>query len=341
MADFRSDTVTKPSPAMLEAIVKSNVGDDVFGEDPTVNELQNQLADYFGMESALFMPSGAMSNQIGIKSHTQPGDEIIVEEDAHIFNYETAAPAVISNVQVKTVKGKNGVLPLEDLPKYIRPNIYYMPHTRLICIENTHNRCGGTIYPIDEIEKLYNFTRDENIILHLDGARLWNAIVESGVSGKRYGELCDSVSVCFSKGLGAPVGSMLIGNKDFITRSRKWRKILGGGMRQAGIIASAAMFAFHNNIERLKEDHRRANYFANSISTLSKVSVDLESVQTNMVFVNISKTGLQPSEVVAQLKQFNILVSVGTFDSIRVIMHLDISDEDVNNAISVFAKLYS
>lgn len=341
MPDFRSDTVTHPTEAMLNAILKAKVGDDVFGEDPTVNELQNQVAEYFGKEAALYMPSGSMSNQIAIKASTNPGDEIIVEEDAHIFNYETAAPAFISNVQVKTIKGINGVLPIDELPKHIRPNVYYMPRTRLISIENTHNRCGGTIYPIDEIEKLYNFTREQNILLHLDGARLWNAIVETGISGKRYGEYFDSISVCFSKGLGAPVGSALIGSKEFITRSRKWRKVLGGGMRQAGVIAAAALYAFNNNIDRLKEDHRKARDFAHAISDLPKVSVDLDSVQTNMVFVNILKTGLSTQAVVEQLKSNNILVSVGTYETIRIIMHLDINDEDVKQAISVFRKLFS
>ncbi|MDA0986326.1 MAG: low-specificity L-threonine aldolase [Bacteroidetes bacterium] len=341
MLDFRSDTVTKPSQGMLDAMMNAKVGDDVFGEDPTVNEFQNLLAEHFGMEAALYMPSGAMSNQIAIKVHTQPGDEIIVEEDAHIFNYETAAPAIISNVQVKTIKGVNGVLPLNELPKHIRPNIYYMPHTRLICIENTHNRCGGTIYPLNEIVNLYNFSRDENIIFHIDGARLWNAMVATGISAKQYAENCDSISVCFSKGLGAPIGSALIGKKDFIAKARKWRKILGGGMRQAGLIAAAAMYAFKNNVDRLKEDHSRAQYFANSISNLSKVSVDLESVQTNMVFINVSKTLMKTIDVVAQLKMHNCLVSVGNFDTIRVIMHLDITDQDVEKAVKIFYQLYS
>ncbi|MGE5315435.1 MAG: low-specificity L-threonine aldolase [Acidobacteriota bacterium] len=341
MIDLRSDTVTRPTPAMREAMCAAEVGDDVFAEDPTVNRLQEKVAALLGKEAALYMPSGCASNQIALKSHTEPGDEIIVEADAHIFNYETAAPSIMSAIQVKTIQGVHGAFTVEQLPPAIRPPAYYMPKTRLIALENTHNRAGGTIYPIDEIRKISEFAHAHGIIMHLDGARLWNASVASGIAPKEYAQYFDSVSVCFSKGLGAPVGSALCGTKELLTKARKWRKVFGGGMRQAGIIAAGAIYALDHHIDRLKEDHEKARYFAESVNAVPGLSVDLSAVQTNIVLVDVSGTGKTPDDVIAILKQKGVLVSGGTYTTIRAVTHLDVSMEQVKEAVNVIQAVFS
>ncbi len=338
--DLRSDTVTKPTPEMRNAMAQAEVGDDVFGEDPSVNELQRTIATMLGKERALFVPSGCMSNQLALKAHTEAGDEVIMEQDAHMFNYETAAPAVMSAVQVKTVPGKHGVLHVEDLPMHIRPNLYYMPRTRVLCIENTHNRAGGTIYPIEEIKKLSRFCREHEIMFHLDGARLWNASVETGIPVKEWAQYFDSVSVCFSKGLGAPVGSALCGPDAFISKAHKWRKVFGGGMRQAGIVAAGALFAVQNNVQRLKEDHEKARFFASELSTLNDFTVDKEHVHTNIVLVDVSKTGKTPQEIISMIKEDGVLLSVGTYTTLRAVMHMDVSMDQVQQSINVIKKRF-
>ncbi|MFA5833097.1 MAG: low-specificity L-threonine aldolase [Bacteroidota bacterium] len=338
--DLRSDTVTKPSKAMREAMANAEVGDDVFGEDPTVNKLQETVASLLGKEKALFVPSGCMSNQLALKAHTEMGDEVIMEQDAHMFNYETAAPSIMSAVQVKTIPGVRGVFRAEELPPHIRPALYYMPRTRVICVENTHNRAGGAIFPIDEIKKLSQFCKEREIIFHLDGARLWNASVATGIPVKEWAQYFDSVSVCFSKGLGAPVGSTICGTKEFITKAHKWRKVFGGGMRQSGIIAAGALYAVHHNIERLKEDHDKAKYFSQVLSTIDGFEIDLESVQTNIVLVDVTKSGKTPQEVIAVMKDQGILVSAGTFTKFRALMHLDVSMEQVKFAAEKFKQMF-
>ncbi|MBW7887053.1 MAG: low-specificity L-threonine aldolase [Bacteroidetes bacterium] len=338
--DIRSDTVTKPTTAMRQAMANAEVGDDVFGEDPTVNILQEKVASLLGKEKALFVPSGCMSNQLAIKAHTNAGDEILVERDAHIFNYETAAPSVMSSVQVQTVPGKKGIFSVEQLPSLIRPDIYYMPKTKLIAVENTHNRAGGTIFPLEEINKLSRFAKERNIIFHLDGARLWNASVATGIPMKTWAEQFDSVSVCFSKGLGAPVGSAICGSAEFISKVRKWRKVFGGGMRQAGIIAAGALYAVENHVERLKEDHQKAKYFAEELSSVTQFSIDLESVQTNIILIDVQKTGKTPNEIISLLKANSILVSSGTFTSLRAVMHLDVSMEEIRYAVQKIKALF-
>lgn len=338
--DLRSDTVTRPSKAMRSAMANAEVGDDVFGEDPTVNKLQETISTLLGKEDALFVPSGCMSNQLALKAHTEMGDEVIMEQDAHMFNYETAAPSVMSAVQVKTIPGVRGVFKAEELPPHIRPAIYYMPRTRVICVENTHNRAGGTIFPIDEIKKISAFCKGQGIIFHLDGARLWNASVASGIPMKEWAQYFDSVSVCFSKGLGAPVGSALCGSKEFVTKAHKWRKVFGGGMRQSGIIAAGALYAVQNNVERLKEDHEKAKYFSQEISKIKSFEIDLESVQTNIVLVDVRKTGKTPQEIIAVAKDQGILISAGTFTKFRALMHLDVSMEHVKFAAEKFKQLF-
>ncbi len=337
--DLRSDTVTRPSDAMRQAMANAEVGDDVFGEDPTVIRLQEKTAALLGKEGALFVPSGVMSNQLAIKAQTDPGDEIICEQDAHIFNYETAAPSLISSVQVRTIPGVRGVITAEQLPPAIRPKAYYMPRSRMICLENTHNRSGGTLYPLGEIKKISNFARSHDMLMHLDGARLWNAWVATGIHPREYAEHFDTVSVCFSKGLGAPVGSAIAGSAATIERVHKWRKVFGGGMRQAGIIAAGALYAVEHNVERLKDDHAKAKYFAEKLSTLAKLSLDLEAVQTNIIIVNTEKTGRSPDEIIALLKSKGGTVSLGSYNSIRAVMHLDVSMEQVKQAADLITLL--
>jgi threonine aldolase len=338
--DLRSDTVTKPSKAMREAMANAEVGDDVFGEDQTVIQLQEKVATLLGKEKALYVPSGCMSNQLAIKSHTEPGDEILVEREAHIFNHETAAPSIMSSVQVQTIIGNRGAFTVDQLPPLIRPNLYYMPRTRLIAVENTHNRAGGTIFPLEEIKKISAFAKERGILFHLDGARLWNASVASGIPMREWAQYFDSVSVCFSKGLGAPVGSAICGTKEFIAKAHKWRKVFGGGMRQSGIIAAGALFALEHNVERLKEDHEKARYFAQALSTIKVFDIDLESVQTNIVLVDVQKTGKTPQEIITLMKEQNILISLGTFTKFRALMHLDVSMEQIKFAAEKFKLMF-
>jgi threonine aldolase len=339
--DLRSDTVTKPSKEMRDAMAYAEVGDDVFGEDPTVVKLQEAAAEILGKEKALYVSSGCLSNQLALKAHTEMGDEVIMEQDAHMFNYETAAPSIMSAVQVKTILGVRGVFRAEELPPHIRPDVYYMPKTRVICIENTHNRAGGAIFPIEEIKKISAFCKERGIIFHLDGARLWNAAVATGISMRDWAQYFDSVSVCFSKGLGAPVGSAICGTKEFVTRAHKWRKVFGGGMRQSGIIAAGALYAVQNNVERLKEDHEKAKYFSQELSKIKSFEIDLESVQTNIVLVDVQKTGKTPEEIINAAKKEGILISAGTFTKFRALMHLDVSMEQVKFAAGKFKQLFS
>ncbi|HXG38042.1 MAG TPA: low-specificity L-threonine aldolase [Bacteroidota bacterium] len=333
--DLRSDTVTKPSPAMRQAMAEAEVGDDVFGEDPTVNRLQEKVASLLGKEAALFVPSGMMANQLAIKIHTQPGDEIIVESDSHIFNYETAAPAIISHVQIATIPGRRGVLRVDDLIPAIRSSAYYMPRTSLICLENTHNKAGGTIYPLEEIQRISRFAKERRIALHLDGARIWNASVATGILPKEYAAHVDTVSVCFSKGLGAPVGSALAGSKEMVEKARKYRKILGGGMRQAGILAAGALYALEHNIERLREDHEKAKVFAREVSTIPGFEVDVEAVQSNIVMIEVTKTGNTPAQLLETLRSRGVLLTEMSHTAIRAVMHMDVTMEEVQEAAAV------
>jgi len=336
--DLRSDTVTKPSKQMLEAIMDARLGDDVFGEDETVNVLQEKCAKLTGKDAALFVPTGVMGNQLAIKSHTQPGDEVIVESESHILNYETAAPAVISNIQLLQVKGETGIMNIDDIKKYIRSHEYYFPVTKLICLENTHNRAGGVIQPIEIIKSISEFAKDNNIKLHLDGARIFNAYVETGISVKEYAGYFDSISFCFSKGLGCPVGSILCGDKEFIAKAHKWRKILGGAMRQVGILAAAAIYALDNNVERLKKDNNKAKYFAEELSKIEGINIDLNSVQTNIVIFSSGK--IPKAEFLKRLKDKGVFISSGSYDNMRAVFHLDVNDDEVKNAINIVESLF-
>jgi threonine aldolase len=332
MIDLRSDTVTKPSREMREVMLNAEVGDDVYGEDPTVNRLQERVAEILGKEAALFVPSGVMANQLALKVQTQPGDEVIVESESHIFNYETAGAAFLSNVQLCTVKGNNGILNAEQVAQAIRSKIYYNPKTSLVCLENTHNKAGGTIYPLEEIQKIHDLAQDRKLALHLDGARLWNASIATGIAPKEYARFFDTVSVCFSKGLGAPVGSALTGTRERIEMARKYRKIFGGGMRQVGILAAGALFALDHNIERLKEDHDKAKWLAKELSNLRGINLDLSSVQTNIIIFNINGRSESAEDLIDKLKAKGVLISRMGISTLRAVTHLDVSMEQIKKA---------
>ncbi len=337
--DLRSDTVTKPSLAMRQAILEAEVGDDVYGEDITVNKLQDKIAGMFGKEGALFVPSGVMGNQVCIRTHTNHGDEIIMDEDAHIFVYENAAAAALSGLSVKTIPNGNGVITAEQIKKAIRPKAYYLPKTKLICLENTHGRSGGTIFPIDEIKRINAVAKESNIKMHLDGARIWNASVASGVSLNEYGKYFDSISVCLSKGLGAPVGSVIIGSAAFIEQARVFRKMFGGGMRQVGILAAAGLYAIENNLKRLDDDHKKAKMLGEAISKLKTFQIDLNLVQTNMVIAEIVD-GVTQDEVLNKLRSNGLLLTPERHNCIRAVSHLDVSFEDIQLAADVFQKTF-
>jgi len=338
--DLRSDTVTRPSAGMREAMMRAEVGDDVFGEDPTAEKLQKRVAELFKKEAALFVPSGTMGNEICVKVHTQPGEEVIVEQDSHVIIYETGGPAFLSQVQLKPLAGNRGMFTAQQVKEAIRYDAYYMPRTSLICLENTHGRSAGAVLPIDEIRRVRELALAEHIPMHLDGARLWNASVASGIPVSEYAQCFDSLSVCFSKGLGAPVGSMIVGSRDFIERARKMRKIFGGGMRQIGILAAAALYALDHNVDRLSEDHKKAKHLAQRLSSLKKLGVDTSNVETNMVIMDIRKTGKTQDEVLGMLRGQGVLLTPEGRSSIRAVTHLDVSAEEVDKAANAFERLF-
>lgn len=337
--DLRSDTVTRPSEAMRKAMYEAEVGDDVFKEDPTVNRLQDFAAELLGKEAALFVTSGTMGNQICLNVHTNPGDEVICEKDSHIFNYESGSPGALSGIQLYPVEGQLGVFSVEQASDALRPvSAYYMPRSRVLEIENTHNRAGGTIHPIENIKKLTEFAKENNLSAHLDGARIWNASAATGISVRDYARYFDSVSCCLSKGLGAPVGSIIAGTKEFIDKAFRVRKAWGGGMRQAGVIAAAGLYALKNNRERLKEDHEKARILAEWICSNPSLEIDMNSVQTNILIfkpLNISVT-----DALSRCKEKGLLFSVGKIDSLRAVTHLDVSFEDVQAAIEIMQEIF-
>jgi threonine aldolase len=329
--DFRSDTMTKPTPGMLDAMMKARVGDDVFGEDPAINELESMTAGMFGMEAALYCPSGTMTNQIAIKCHTQPADEVICDESSHVYQYEGGGIAFNSGASVKLLHGDRGRITAQQVKESINPDDPHRPVSRLVCLENTSNRGGGSCYDFSEIKKIKQVCAKNNLSFHLDGARLWNALVEKKETPKQYGELFDSISVCLSKSLGCPVGSLLLGKKDFIKKARRVRKVFGGGMRQAGFLAAAGIYALQNNIERLKEDHANARQIATAIGKKNYVKQVLP-VETNIIIFELNDTIPAPAWVAA-FKEKNILGYAIAPDRVRLVVHLDISKEMVIKTI--------
>lgn len=338
--DLRSDTVTKPAKAMRQAIAEAEVGDDVFEDDPTVKKLEKMVAELLNKEKALFVPSGTMANEVAIKSLTKPGDEVILEEDSHIYNYEVGAPSVLCGVQLHAIEGQRGVITASQIMEHIRPHDIHIPPTTLICLENTHNRAGGTIYPIEEIKQIRETTKPFGIKMHLDGARLWNATIATGIPLDEYAKHFDSVSVCLSKGLGAPIGSVISGSSDFIQIARRNRKMFGGGMRQVGIIAAGGIYAIENNFNRLVEDHRNAKVLAQGLSKIAKISVDLESVQTNIVVIDLKESGMEVGEVLNQLKEKGVLAVPFGKNKIRCVTHLDVNEDDIYLALKVFREVF-
>lgn len=333
MTDYRSDTFTKPSQPMLEAMFRANVGDDVFGEDPTVNELEALTAEIFGMEAALFCPSGTMTNQIAIKCHTQPGDEVICDKLSHVYIYEGGGIAFNSGCQVKAVEGDRGRITAEQVKMSINPDDIHKPVTRLVSVENTANRGGGSCYQLNDLKSIKEICLENNLSLHLDGARVFNAMVEMKELPKDYGSIFDSISVCLSKGLGAPVGSVLLGKKDFILKARRIRKVFGGGMRQAGYLAAAGIFALQNNIERLDTDHQHAKKIAEALLKKSFTG-RMMPVETNIIIFEV--TGNYTAKSLAEaFKKYDILVMAISHIQVRMVLHLDVTEKMVEDTLEV------
>lgn len=337
MIDLRSDTVTRPSQAMRDAMARAPVGDDVYGEDPTVNRLQDMLAGLLGKAAALFVPSGTMANQLSIRAHTQPGQEVIVESTAHIVRYEQGAASALSGVQLHWVRGERGLLTAEQIETAIRPRDPHTLPTALICLENTHNSGGGSIYPLAMIAAIRSVAQRHGVPMHLDGARLFNAVVATGVSVADYARHFDTVSVCLSKGLGAPVGSLIATNDlILIDKLRRFRRMYGGAMRQAGILAAAGIYALEHNIERLTEDHRHANRLAQILHKIPSVSLNLAHVETNIIVFEVEDNGRSPAEIVAGLRQDGVLINAIGGRRFRAVTHLDISSDNIEEAGQVF-----
>ena len=340
MIDLRSDTVTQPTENMRKVMSEAVVGDDVLGDDPTVIELQNKAARILGKEAALYVPSGTMSNIVATRTHTSPGDEIVTEIHSHVYKYEGGAFAALSGCSVALVNGKNGLMTPEQVSSSIRKaegSLSHYPNGSLVCVENTAQGGGGTVYSQDTLDEICKVAREKDCKLHLDGARLFNAVAASGTDPSRMVRDFDSVSICLSKGLGAPVGSVLIGSKKDIAQAHRWRKMFGGGMRQAGMMAAAGIYALENNIERLSEDHRRAKQFAEAVSEMPKFSIEIENVQSNIVFIGVGKGNTE--KIIGELAKYGIDILSTDDSTIRAVFHLHITDEDLEKAIEAFAQV--
>jgi len=338
--DLRSDTVTKPSPQMREAMAKADVGDDVYGEDPTINSLEERISEMFGKEAALFCPSGSLANQLAIRMLVAPGEELITETNSHIVRAELGAGAVFSGITTRTWLAERGSLLADDPLKIARPDSGpYLVSTTAIAVENTHNFGGGTVQSIGEIKKLRAESEKIGIALHLDGARIWNAHIASGTDFKEYGRYFDTISVCLSKGLGAPVGSLMISTKERVLKARQWRKRYGGGMRQAGILAAAGHFALDNNLNLLKNDHKKAKAIAVAVASMAPKTINPEHVQTNIVGLDLDSIKISASELSAQLKENGILASALGPKYLRLVTHLDITDSDIEKVNSILPQL--
>jgi threonine aldolase len=340
MIDLRSDTVTKPTAGMLAAMQAAAVGDDVYGEDPTVNALEAKVAAYLGTEAAVFVPSGTMANQLAVRVHCRPGDELVTEADSHIVLWEAGGPAALSGVTCRTVAGEWGRLDPARLDwRMIRPDDGHGPRTRLVCLENTHNRGGGTVYPIETVAAVSGWARANGLATHLDGARLWNAIVASGVPGAEWGRHFDTINVCFSKGLGAPVGSALAGSRELIRQARRARKLFGGGMRQAGYLAAACVYAMDHHVERLAEDHANAGLIAEAVAAVPAFRLAPPRVETNLVWFEVDPAWGTGQQVAGRLRERGVLVSALNAQTVRACTHLDVSREQCERAADAIRGL--
>jgi len=338
--DLRSDTVTQPTEGMRKAMAKAALGDDVLGDDPTVIELQEKAAKILGKETALYVPSGTMANIVATRTHTSPGDEIVTEAHSHVYQYEGGAFAALSGCSVAIVHAENGLMTPEQISNSIRKaegSLSHYPNGSLVCVENTAQGGGGTVYSQDILDEICKVAKEKDCKLHMDGARLFNAVVASDVNPERMVRDFDTVSICLSKGLGAPVGSVLVGNKADLAQAHRWRKMFGGGMRQAGIIASAGLYALENNIERLSEDHRRAKIFAEAVAEMPNFSINTENVQSNIVFIEVGKGNTE--KTIEKLSKQGVNILSIDDSTIRVVFHLHITDEDLENVIDAFGKI--
>jgi threonine aldolase len=340
MIDLRSDTVTRPTPAMRQTIAEAEVGDDVYGEDPTVRRLEAEVAELTGKEAALFVASGTLGNQLALLVHCQAGDEVVIGEGAHCAFYESGAAAVLARVQL-AVAGTGGLFTPDELRQVVKPPDYYYPRTSLVCLENTHNRGGGRIFPQADVVAVAATARALGLAVHLDGARLWNAHVASGLSVQELVAPVDTASLCFSKGLGAPVGSVLVGSSEHIKKAHRFRKMLGAGMRQVGLLAAGARHALHHHVKRLADDHANARAFAERVSTASSghLSVDLARVQTNIVNVDVDPAAGTAAAIVEGAKASGVLIAATGPARVRVVFHLDVSAADGERAAAVLCDV--
>ncbi|HOO12048.1 MAG TPA: low-specificity L-threonine aldolase [Bacillota bacterium] len=337
--DLRSDTVTKPTEEMRQAMYRAEVGDDVYRDDPTVNRLEELVAREMGKEAALFVASGTMANQVAVMTHTKRGDEIILGEKSHIYVNEVGGIAYLAGVQAALVTENEGVMDARAVEQKIRSENIHYPKTSLICVENTHNMAGGRVVPLAAMKKIHDVGKNHGIPVHLDGARIYNAATYLGVEAREIAKYCDSVNVCLSKGLCAPVGSVLAGSREFIERARKFRKMLGGGMRQAGILAAAGIIAIEKMTKRLKEDHDNALLLAKGLNSLEGVSVDIGRVQTNLIMVDFGGTGLNGMQVAERLKQNGVLINGSSSPVVRFAVHYYITRDDVKRTVEAVDRI--
>lgn len=337
--DLRSDTVTVPTQEMRDAMYKAEVGDDVYGEDPTVKKLEEMAADIMGKEAAMFVTSGTQGNQVSVMTHTHHGNEIILEERCHIITYEVGGIGYLSGVQAKTIRGNHGIMNPNDVESAIRTKDIHYPITSLICLENTHNRAGGTVTPIETMREIHEIARRHNIPVHLDGARIFNAATYLNVNVSEIAKSADSVMFCLSKGLCAPVGSMVCGTKEFINKARKYRKMLGGGMRQSGILAAAGIVALTKMTNRLQEDHDNARILAEGLNNIHGIKVDMDTVETNIIMSDISGTGMKGSELSKLLLEYGIKVNGADDYSVRFVTHYYVKKDDVEKVLDAINKI--
>jgi len=338
--DLRSDTVTKPTIGMRQAMVSADVGDDVYGEDPTVNTLEAMAAELLGKEAGLFVPTGVMGNQLCLRLHTQTGDEVIVESSAHILRYEGGSASSLSGVQLCPVPGTRGVLSPDAVEAAIRRPDLHTPSTTLLCLEQTHNVGGGSVYPLETLQQLTDLARRHGLALHLDGARIFNASVKTGVSVAEYARLFDTVLFCLSKGLGAPIGSMVVSDTARIQKLRRLRKVFGGGMRQVGILAAAGIYALEHHVLRLAEDHGNAKHLAQLLHAIPGLVVDVKSVETNMVMFQVPQVSTSTEQLLEDCGEAGVLLNAVGDRSFRAVTHLDVSREDMESAGHVFARVF-
>ncbi|MBU9713763.1 low-specificity L-threonine aldolase [Evansella tamaricis] len=338
MIDLRSDTVTKPTAEMRQLMAEAIVGDDVYGEDPTINELESYAANLFGKEKALFMTSGTQGNIAAILTHTRPGQEVIMDDESHVFLYEGAGASAFGGIQPRALRHNRGQIPIDDLEKAIRGKDIHFPETALIWLENSHNRSGGSILPLSYVREVHELAKAYNIPVHVDGARIFNAAVGSNTSVKEYAQCADTVQFCLSKGLGAPVGSILVGNETFIAHARKKRKMLGGGLRQSGVIAAPGLHGLKTGIHRLAEDHEHAKMLAKAVEDFTPCEV-IHPVETNIVLIDTKESGKSASEWLALLNEKGVLAVAFAPTIIRLTTHLDISKDDIQSVITILKKL--